>query len=742
MSLRAVRIALLLLTLAACALEEAPDGGRGAAADATRDEAPQISRDVSPAPLAFVGTDTCAGCHPAETEAWRGSHHDLAMQEASAATILGDFSAGPFDHFGETTRFVQGDDGFRVVATGPGGEAERDVSYVFGIDPLQQLLVPLPGGRLQALNVSWDARAAESGGQRWYHLHPDEPTPPGDVLHWAGPAQNWNGSCAACHSTGLRKAYDLEQDRFETSWAELDVACEACHGQGSLHAERARAGETVSGAGSGLPVELRNDAEWILDPGAPIARRATPRTSDAELESCAPCHSRRSSLRDASEPGRPFLDGYRPALLEAGLYQPDGQIEDEVYVWGSFLQSRMHAAGVTCSDCHDPHSLALAEPADTTCRTCHRPEVFATPGHHRHAAESAGSSCIACHMPARTYMGVDVRHDHSFRIPRPDLSVAIGTTNACSDCHADQPASWAAEAAAGWWGAPGEPHFGLALDAGRRGLPGADAALVALAGDARQPAIARATALTLLRAPSEPASAHALAAGLRDPDPLLRLGALLAASRVDPRSRMVLVKPLLGDPLRAVRIEAARVLGDIAPSALGADDGRRLARALAEYRAVQLANADRPSSHVNLALMALRRGDLAGARTSYEAALRVGPWFVPAYVNLADLDRHEGREKDAEARLRSGLAIAPESAELHHALGLTLVRAQRLDEALAALARAAELAPAEPRYAYVYAVGLHSAGRKPEALTVLAEARKLHPADPDLRDAETAFQQE
>ncbi|MGI9590771.1 MAG: tetratricopeptide repeat protein, partial [Myxococcota bacterium] len=259
---------------------------------------------------------------------------------------------------------------------------------------------------------------------------------------------------------------------------------------------------------------------------------------------------------------------------------------------------------------------------------------------------------------------------------------------------------------------------------------------------AEQPAIARASALALLRDPSQPAAAHALAAGLRSEDPLLRLGALEASTRVDPFSRGVLVKPLLSDPLRALRIEAARALADLPPDALPAEERRRLERGLAEYRSAQLANAEHPSAHVNLALLALRRGDLAAARAAYETALRIGPWFVPAWVNLADLERQQGREAAAEDRLRQGLALAPESAELHHALGLSLVRQERLEESLAELGRAATLAPEQPRYAYVYAVGLHSAGRQGEALAVLAQARALHPGDPDLRAAEAAYQQE
>lgn len=694
----------------------------------------------------FVGAARCADCHPAETEAWRGSHHDRALELASESSVVGDFAEARFEQFGVSSRFFRRDGRFFVETEGPDGlPAEFEIAWTFGVSPLQQYLVRFPAGRVQALGIAWDARPREAGGQRWFSLHPDEPVPPGDVLHWTGPALRWNTQCAACHSTDVRLGYDLARDAYETTWAELDVACEACHGPGSAHVAWVNAGGAHGDSPAGpapergltvrFPPSRRES--WGFDPGAPIARRTPPRREHTELETCAPCHSRRTPLRADPEPGAPFLDGFRPALLEEGLYEADGQILDEVYVYGSFVQSRMYQAGVTCSDCHDPHSLALHETGNGVCASCHRPEVFDTPAHHRHPAASVGAQCVACHMPARTYMQIDVRNDHSFRVPRPDLSISIGTPNACSDCHADRSVRWAAQAVERWFpnGRQQTPHYGEALAAGRTGQPGADAALVALASDPAQPAIARATALSLLARPS----GEALRRAASDPDALVRLGAIEAAPRVEPGERFLALQPLLRDERRAVRSEAARVLADVPPSRWRPADRRAWTDAVAEYRAAQDAQPDRPESHVNLALLHLALGDPGAARRSYETALRLAPYFVPATINLADLDRAEGDEAAAEARLRRALADEPENASLRYALGLSLVRSGRRDAALAELARAAEQAPEQTRYAYVFGVALYDAGRREDALAVLRAAHEHRPGDRDVLAALASF---
>jgi Flp pilus assembly protein TadD len=735
-ALRRAAALLLAAGLAAC--------GRGEHQTAEPPSHPEPAAAAEPA-AAYVGAARCAGCHAAEAAAWRGSDHDRAMQVASEPTVLGDFDGVRFAHFGVASRFLRRDGGYRVETEGADGHpAEFGVAWTFGVRPLQQYLVRFPKGRVQALGIAWDSRPRAEGGQRWFSLYPHERVPPDDPLFWTQPSQRWNTQCAACHSTHVRRGYDLAHDSYDTTWSEIDVGCEACHGPGSRHvtwAEAARRSGTPSAAAGDLGLVVRFPAvrpgEWTLAPGAPIAHLATPRGPRTELETCAPCHSRRSELREGALPGTPFLDAYRPSLLEPGLYEADGQVRGEVYVYGSFIQSPMYAAGVTCSDCHDPHSLERRAEGNALCAGCHRTEVFDVPAHHHHRPGSAGARCVSCHMPARTFMVIDVRRDHSFRVPRPDLSVSIGTPNACTDCHRDRPAKWAADAVARWFpdGRSGAPQYGQALAAGRRGLPGADAALAALAADPAQPAIARATALQLLAEPT-PAVVRRSA---EDRDALVRLGALEAAGGLAPAARLDAVGSLLRDPRLAVRIEAARVLAGVPAPLWQAADRAALADGLAEYRAAQHVQDDRPEAHLDLGLLDVAVGELDRARREYDTALRLDPRFVPAVVNLADLDRAEGRDAEAEVRLRRALASEPDEASLHHALGLTLVRLGQRDTALAELERAAELAPGDARYAYVLGVALHDAGQSDRALAVLRAAQRRRPGDRDLLVALATF---
>jgi Flp pilus assembly protein TadD len=550
--------------------------------------------------------------------------------------------------------------------------------------------------------------------------------------------------CAECHSTNLQKNYRPDGDRYETTWAELNVACEACHGPGSRHVAWAKTrGARAPAPGkerrgddgaAGLTVRLRarRDAVWQMDAATGIARRAGPPPARLEVETCARCHARRGLIDDRDIQGRPFLDTHRPTLLAPELYHADGQILGEVYEYGSFLQSKMYRAGVTCSDCHDPHSLRVAQPTGTACARCHAPEKFDTSAHHHHRAGTPGASCVECHMPTRTYMIVDPRRDHSLRVPRPDLSVKLGTPDACTACHRDRTPRWAADAVVRWYGAGPRPaHYGEALHAGRRGLPGAEAQLLRLAADSGAPAIARATSVSLLRGTSV-ASIGVIESALTDADPLVRLAAVEAAGTLGLDSRLRMLVPSLDAPLAAIRIEAARALADAPAERLTAEQRRALDRGLADYRRSQQINADRPEAEVNLGNLADRRGEHEAAEQAYERAVMLAPTFVPAYVNLADHYRARQQDEKGERVLRQGLARNPDAPALHHSLGLLLVRERRYADAVASLARAAELAPDDARYEYVYGVALHSTGRTDRALAVLTRAHDRHPGDAEI----------
>jgi predicted CXXCH cytochrome family protein len=693
----------------------------------------------------FVGSETCAGCHRAEAELWRGSQHRQAMDHATEQSVRGDFNDASFAYYGVRSRFFRKDGKFFVETDGPDGKlATFEIKYTFGVDPLQQYLIEFPDGRLQALSIAWDSRPKQRGGQRWFHLYPDEEIKHDDILHWTKLNQNWNFMCAECHSTGVAKNYDAANDRFATAWSEISVGCEACHGQGSRHVAWARDRQSWWPLGRSEDPKMgllarfdeRRDITWPIDPRTGNAmRRIMPATLRKEVETCGRCHARRAQISEDWVPGRPLSDTHAVGLITRSVYHPDGQIRDveEPYNYAPFKQSRMFAAGVTCSDCHEPHGARLRAPGDGVCLQCHAPDKYAADGHRHHASASPPLACTSCHMPARTYMVVDRRHDHGFRVPRPDLSVKLGTPNACNDCHADKSAQWAAAAVESWFGAnrKGFQTYAEAFHTAWTDQPDAGELLTIIAVSGNAPAIARASALSELAARVSPAGVQLARAQLADPDPMVRIAALNMLDNVPAAQVWQVAAPLLSDPVRGVRITAAALLAAVPTERQPQADRERFARAAAEFVAAQKLNADRPEGRTALGSFYARRGRPGDAEAEYQAALRLSPTYAPAAINLADLYRQLGRDGEGETVLRAAIALSPRDAGLHHALGLTLTRLKRPDEALGALERAADLEPERARYAYVYAVALHSAGRGEEARRVLKQSLDKHPDDRD-----------
>jgi tetratricopeptide (TPR) repeat protein len=670
------------------------------------------------------------------------------MQEANASTVLGDFRDARFTKDGLSSNLFLKDGKPSVRTDGPDGTLhDYPIAYTFGVFPLQQYLVPFPNGRLQSLVLAWDSRSKQQGGQQWFHLYPNQKMPHTDPLHWTGRNQTWNFMCAECHSTNLRKNYDLANDRYASTWSEINVSCESCHGPGLSHVKWAQSGKSSLDATTktkGLAVQLtRSRGGWQLDAAANSTMhwKGAPRNR-TELDTCAPCHSRRHPIESDHRPGEPFLDGYEPSLLDEGVYFADGQILEEDYEYGSFIQSKMYREGVTCSDCHNPHSLSLpARELNSVCGQCHLPAKFDAREHHHHEKNSAGAICVNCHMPTRTYMVTDVRRDHSFRVPRPDLSISYGTPNACTQCHAEKSPKWADEVAAKWYGATRrrEPHFVEALDAGRRGSPEAERLLTSLIMDSSKPAIARATALSMIARYVSASSLPAVRTGLADSDAMVRTAALQALEPLPQIERVQFAAALLSDPIRSVRIEAARLLAGSAPELLPKKQKAALDSAIEERIQSEMASAERPESHLNLALLYGQMGRMSDAEHELQTALRLDSSFIPAMVNLADLYRVQQRETEAQQLLGKAIDIMPNAAEPIHALGLLKTRLGQRNEALDLLARASDLQPGATRYAYVYGVALHSYGEVDKAIAVLKKAHDARPADRDVLIALTTF---
>jgi tetratricopeptide (TPR) repeat protein len=683
----------------------------------------ESQRDVADSPAAetvagFVGREKCVDCHEGAYELWVGSDHDNAMDIANEQTVLGNFNDAELEHDGITSRFYRKDDGYFVFTEGTGGEmAEFEVLYTFGIEPLQQYLVSFPGGRLQALSVAWDTEE-----NRWFDLYPESTFSPDDWLHWTRNGQNWNGMCAECHSTNLNKNYDAATSSFDTTWSEIDVSCEACHGPASLHLAWAEVDPAAR-------PEIK-DYGLVVNTGGLDSRQ--------QVDLCAPCHSRRSEFGDYDHTQTHFLDAHLPSLLAEGTYHVDGQILEEDYVWGSFVQSKMYQSGVWCSDCHDAHSLALHKEGNDLCLQCHQAATYDAYEHHFHqktveGQPSDGALCVKCHMPEQPFMVIDYRADHSIRVPRPDLTRQLGVPNACgqSGCHDDQTVDWSVDAFTQWYGTTRRPHFGTVLAAARSGDPDAVEGLILLAEDPLYPAIVRATALHALQAFPGPQAFGVVQRALADDEPLLRVTAVEVVAAGGPEQMVELLAPLLFDPVRVVRLRTAARLNAVGREYFTHDQRQTLTKELDDFIDTMKASLDFAASGLTLGNLYEEQRDATQAERFYRTALEVDDLFFPAKVNLAILLSQQGRISESEQLLREVLEAYPDQYDSSYSLALLLVGEGRSDEALPYLARAAGGLPQRARVHYNYGLLLAQLDNPQEAESALITARDLEPQNID-----------
>lgn len=702
--------------------------------------APDTTLIIStPRTAEFVGSRVCADCHSSQFHDWQESQHAHAMAHADTQTVLGDFNDRSFDYQGVTSTFFRDDSQFMVRTDGPDGSlADYPVAFTFGLEPLQQYLIELGNGELQALSVAWDTRPEEQGGQRWFHIYPDEAVTHQDPLHWTRPSQNWNFMCAECHVTDYQKGFNAEQGSFKPQWAELGIGCEACHGPGSEHLRWAAGADDLEAYGLTLQLDQRQGLDWYFHLEAVTASPSRPTHEHKEQALCAQCHSLRSQVSEGFQAGSSIFDHYRPALLTDPLYYPDGQQREEVFISASFAQSKMHAAGVTCSDCHEPHSQRLRADGNSLCASCHNAAHFDQPSHHFHPSGSPGALCVNCHMPQTTYMVVDPRRDHQFGIPNPHRSLHLDTPNTCIGCHQQEDNHWAAAAIADWypdgrWQQTGFAEVFAAADAGQRhGELNVQQALAALLADEDQPAIIRGSAATRISLDNQ--NLATLRAGLVDPDPLVRQGSLQAFEQISPDQRQALL-PLLSDNERSLRSAAARLLAGSNIPARYADD---YARALADFEAELALHADRADALNQTALLRLSQGRAGEAENLWDQALKLDPQHSASRLNLADLLRAQGREAASQRLLEQGLKAYPADGMLHYALGLSLVRQQQSAAALDHLQQAYQLRPDDPQLAYVLAVATEPVDPQ-QALALLNTALQEHPYHSDLLWAAASF---
>src|SRR5688572_4295950 len=304
-----------------------------------KSEVKDSTRVSANTPNQYVGSANCQSCHANQYKDWQQSDHFRAMQLPYDSTVVGDFNNTIYVADGVTNRFFKKDGKFFINTQGDDGKNhDYEIAYTFGYFPLQQYLIAFPDGRLQSSRVSWDSR-----NKKWFHQYPGQKLYHHDWLHWTGNAQNWNTMCASCHSTDLQKNYNFSSDKYTTSWKEINVACESCHGPGSKHIQFMQSEEYKNGD------SLANSGFWY-------AHQTNPQL---QLNTCAPCHARKSDLSQQRINSPELLDDMIPQVISNEFYFADGQIREEDYEYGSFAQSKMFHNNVRCSSCHNPHSGKL-----------------------------------------------------------------------------------------------------------------------------------------------------------------------------------------------------------------------------------------------------------------------------------------------------------------------------------------------------------------------------------------------
>jgi predicted CXXCH cytochrome family protein len=673
----------------------------------------------------YVGAESCRSCHAAEYQQWSESDHFKAMQLANEGSVLGDFSNTTVNFHNVTSNFYREGKKYLISTINRSGEQQSfEIKYTFGYYPLQQYLVETEKGHFQALNIAWDSRELEQGGQRWFHLQPDEDITPEHPFYWTNHFQNWNSRCADCHSTNLQRNYQAADNSFATTFSEATVACEACHGAGSKHVELASSKDLSASVDKGFEVASSTKLQWQFNASRDIAEPVGEKNQD-DLNMCGACHALRGKLNDSQNKDS-FHNQNRLQLINQDSYFFDGQTKEEAFVLGSFLQSKMHHKGVTCSNCHNPHTGKVLVEDNGLCTQCHKAQVYDQIEHHHHSVSSAGAQCINCHMPEKTVMQIDARRDHSFTIPRPDLSLSLGVPNACTQCHQGKGNEWAQTQAVDWGFTSSDDHWAHLLQrASNNDVLVTRAAAQAILNTGLPPLI-RASLLQHLAPLPSRVSADVARQGLLDNSPLVRRGAVAALQNFPAELRWQHLSPYFADPNLAVRVQIAQALVDVYGS-LTVEQKALLDSLISEYRKTLLISQDSVSTQLNIANLEVRLGNLDQAERAYRQALKIEPAYVPALLNLAEFYRSSNRPTEEQPLLLKAVSIAPDSGAAQHSLGLFFVRRQDYAYAMQHLKLATMQNDAAPYYSYVYSVALENQGQIDEAISSLKSADERWP---------------
>ena len=732
----------LLLLLPVLALACLPACGPGSQPD------PAGQTEAEPPPFAsgsagkeagkYAGAASCRQCHSNIFELWKDSHYALAEVPFDPAVHGPAFEPEHKVRHGEQNSVIGKKDGkYAVITEGSDGKITAfPPRRIIGKSPLWQTVVDGERGRFQVTALSYDPHKHE-----WFDVYGDENRRPHEWGFWANRGMTWNSMCGSCHTTDYHKNYDPETDSYDTKYLELGIGCEGCHGPYKSHvSEMTAAGRTAEPGSSSVSVSwppksfLENRPE-----GQPaISGKARDRL-DVILDTCGSCHARRVDLTGKFRPGDLFLDHYRPVIPdESEIYYEDGQVHEEDYEFGSFLSSKMHAMGVRCIHCHEPHTSKLRSKGNDLCLGCHQGKIDPAT-HSHHDINQAGGQCANCHMPLTTYMQRHPRRDHGFTIPDPTLTRDYELPNACNRCHTDKSVKWAIDHTSAWYGDRMNRHTqrrARAIAEARRANDRADEGLVTLLENENSK-FWRSAAIGL-SAPwldRNPALLRALIDSLRDKDPLLRATAarmsenLLANQGLPEQLRDGLEQTLSGllkDPVRAVRIDAAWALRRSLP---GTGTARK------ELDDYLLYNCDQPTGALQFGVFHLDRqqqpGNLAKAISWMRKAVDWDPNSPYLHQSLAIAYSNASRQKDAIDSLEKAHKLEPENVMYAYNLALGLSEMSRYEEAEKYLALTVRLDKNFTRAWYNLALARNRLGKNQEAIDTLLRAEENEPGNVD-----------
>jgi len=661
----------------------------------------------------YVGAESCKECHQEAYADWKKSDHFYSMQKATKEFVKANFnttySADEIQY-----KFYTQDTTYFVEITEANQTHTFKVAYTFGWHPLQQYLLETENGKFQTLRASWDTE-----NNKWFHQNAGDIVEPHDWLSWSKGGQNWNTMCSSCHSTHLKKNYNEVTDNFNTTFKEINVACESCHGPGVNH----------------IGFQSNNK---ITDPyqGGILTDQK------AQINNCGTCHARRTMFEDVSDPHNEFLDQFIPQNLTSTFYEGDGQIKGEDFVYGSFLSSRMYRNHVACNNCHNSHSGEIKMEGNSLCLQCHEPQDYDTQKHHHHTPNTEGASCVSCHMDGKVYMGNDYRKDHSFRIPRPDQSVKYETSNSCNSCHTDKDAKWAATAVTTWYGKERAYHFSDDLLPASKLNEQSMTHIENLLSNDSVPTIIKSTAIEYLQYLDDPMALDLILKSLSHKEALVRQSGYVSLLWFPENIRVDAGLRGLSDPVKAVRIMAFRTVISIDVNQLNPEIIKIWNNVNAEYLIYLKTNADFPSGQTLIGEYYQQVNDTKRAITAFNRALKMDSVQLRPYSNLAILYSGINDLASVKKILLQGTELFPNHALYYYYLGLNEGELGNLNAQLNQFKKAYLLNSTDPKIAYNYILSLYNLDAQKEAKKQLVKALIVNPNNKDLYELDLYFKQQ